>query len=530
LNLVKTNLRKGIGILGITGIIDYSLEFLKSLLIAGYFGIAAQVDAFYSGKSLPELFISLIASASYGAIIPNYPPHSAHESEKSKVMISALITVGGFGFIAFSLGATLSNLMSRALFAGLEQESLSIASLTMALFFLSGIFRIVVSILRSYYDHVYQFLIPASLDLLLPIFSIVLMIFFHDRLGVITIPIGFLGASILICFFLYIWLSKGFPIEWKFSLDGKAIRNIFTLLPPLALGSLAYRINAVIDRIFASNLAVGSIASLQFGYNPLNIFHAIVSVPITSALFPILSQKIRTNDLEDIRRITKKTLRLLMPLSVWGLWMLIFFRREVVSILYGRGAFDARAVDMTSTALFFYAFSFSVFASNSLFIRILMSIQYKTALYILGIWSISVNFLGDWLLGYYFQLAGIAVTTSIVHISWSVIAYSFVRKKIGNIFAKQDLLLLLILTTVSFGISFLAYKIAFWFVEAFLSQVNALLRDIITLLVGGGISVACYLIVLYWIKLPELQILRSESKRIFDSFTRKLQSGKHTIT
>jgi putative peptidoglycan lipid II flippase len=510
----SSKIRKGIGILSITGLIDYTLEFLKTIILAGYFGITAQVDAYYSGKSVPDLFISFTAGSAHGATLPNYPTQGSPEREKSRVMISALVSIGGFGLIAFSLGAILADQVSRVFFVGLEGENIIIASRTMAMLFIAGFFRIIVSILRSYYEHVYQFLIPAVLDLLLSLLPIIFVLLLGDQLGVLSLPLGFLGASILIAFFLFVGIIKQFDIHWSLSLDFGAIRRILTLIPPLALGSLAYKINAVIDRIFASGFVVGSISSLQYGYNPLYIIHAVVFVPFASALFPVLSQKILANDLEGLRRLTTKSLRLLMPLNLWGLWILLFFRNQIISLLYGRGAFDARAVEMTSTALLFYSFGFVVFSANSLFLKVMMSAQDRKGLYTLGVLSIGVNVVGDWVLGYYFQMAGIALTTSLVHFTWAVVAYLFIRKKIGNFISRKDLFFILNLTIISFLSVFLSYLGASWLVNTFLSGFSAFLNNLFILFLGSTASVVIFFIALYLLDIPEIDLFLVETKKI----------------
>jgi putative peptidoglycan lipid II flippase len=492
-------------------------------------GIAAQVDAYYSGKSIPDLFLYLTAGAAHGATLPNYPAHGAPEKEKSKVLISALITIGGFGLIAFSIGAFLSDWVSRTFFIGLEGEYLTIASRTMALFFISGIFRIFVSILHSYYDHVYQFFLPAALDLLLTILPIAFMLLLGDKLGVLSLPLGFLGASILIAGFLFAGLAKGFDIHWSLSLDFRALRSIITLLPPLALGSLAYKINAVIDRIFASGFVVGTISSLQYGYNPLYVIHAVVSVPISSALFPLFSQKILTNDFEDLRRIAAKALRLLMPINLWGMWILLFFRTEIITILYGRGAFDARAIELTSLALLFYSFGFSMFSANTIFLRIMMSAQDKAGLYTLGILSIALNLMGDWILGNYYQLAGIATTTSIVHIVWAFVAYFFIRKKIGNFVHRLDLTFLLVILAVSFGAVYTSNLGVRWLSSNYFIDLHPFIYNVLILGLGSAFSVLILTTILFLLRVPEIDLVLLEVKRVRIHFLEKLLRGRESL-
>jgi putative peptidoglycan lipid II flippase len=300
-------------------------------------------------------------------------------------------------------------------------------------------------------------------------------------------------------------------------------------LPPLALGSLAYKINAVIDRIFASGFVVGSISSLQYGYNPLYVIHAVVSVPISSALFPLFSQKFHTNDIEDLQRITTKALRLLMPLNLWGMWILLFFRTEIITTLYGRGAFDARAIELTSLALLFYSFGFSMFSANTIFLRLMMSAQDKAGLYTLGILSIILNLLGDWILGGYYQLAGIATTTSIVHIVWAVVAYFFIRRRIGDFVHRQDSTFFLLTLMTSFGAVFTSYLGVTWLASTYVIDLHPFIYNVLFLGLGSGASVVIYSFILFLLRVPEIDFILLEAKRVQIHFRNKVLRGRESL-
>ena len=151
-----------------------------------------------------------------------------------------------------------------------------------------------------------------------------------------------------------------------------------------------------------------------------------------------------------------------------------------------------------------------------------MSLKFQLALYTLGICSIVVNIIGDWILGYYFQLAGIALTTSIVQISWFILAYYWVSKKIGSLFQKRDLTLLVSMIIVSFILVFLSKRFGVWFVEEVGIEWQIWFSNVLTIIIGSSISLILYYIVIRKIGVPESDFLIREGSYYYSVVRNKV--------
>jgi putative peptidoglycan lipid II flippase len=108
---------------------------------------------------------------------------------------------------------------------------------------------------------------------------------------------------------------------------------------------------AVVDRWLGTYLDPGAIASLNYANLTAGLPSAMIGLALATAILPFLSDASSANDTERSHSIMDRaiqwTVLLAVPVSIW----LIAFRVEIAAMLFHRGAFDARALSSTSSAL-----------------------------------------------------------------------------------------------------------------------------------------------------------------------------------
>jgi putative peptidoglycan lipid II flippase len=122
------------------------------------------------------------------------------------------------------------------------------------------------------------------------------------------------------------------------------------LLPGTGL-VLLEQANLIVERIVASHLQEGAIASLDYARFLVETPLVTLGVGITQTVLPKLSDLSAIGDreklVESTRRILLACLWALLPLSVW----LISFGEDLIRIVYARGAFGESSVATTNAAL-----------------------------------------------------------------------------------------------------------------------------------------------------------------------------------
>jgi len=113
---------------------------------------------------------------------------------------------------------------------------------------------------------------------------------------------------------------------------------------------------AVVDRYMGSYLQAGAIAALNYAGLTAGLPTSNIGVAISTAILPFLSDADSANDVDRTRSIIDLTIRWALLISIpIAVWMLIF-RTEIIYFLFFRGAFDADALSVTSSALSAAAF------------------------------------------------------------------------------------------------------------------------------------------------------------------------------
>lgn len=114
---------------------------------------------------------------------------------------------------------------------------------------------------------------------------------------------------------------------------------------PLLFQPFADQGNTVLEKLLASTLAVGTMASLDYARTITDTVYYVVSQPVGLI---VLGQGGGAADLRDrVRLIALPLLHLALPASAF----LLTFSADIVTLVFGRGAFGAEAVGLTATSM-----------------------------------------------------------------------------------------------------------------------------------------------------------------------------------
>lgn len=133
------------------------------------------------------------------------------------------------------------------------------------------------------------------------------------------------------------------------------VRRIATLMLPGLVGIGISEINAVVDTILGSLLEPGSVASLEYGMRLMHLPLGVIGVALGTAILPTLSRLAGREAWTELRETYAFALRLILFLMAPALLVLVLLPREIVALLFQRGAFDAGdSTSMTAMAVAFY--------------------------------------------------------------------------------------------------------------------------------------------------------------------------------
>jgi len=138
-------------------------------------------------------------------------------------------------------------------------------------------------------------------------------------------------------------------------LKDPAVRRVGTLMGPRLLGVGVVQINFLVNTILASGMPEGSLTGITIAFAVMMMPQVIIAQAIGIAVLPTFSEQVARNELAEMRSSLATTLRGVLFLSLPASVGLIVLRRPIVSLLFERGAFDARSTELVAWALLWYA-------------------------------------------------------------------------------------------------------------------------------------------------------------------------------
>lgn len=228
--------------------------------------------------------------------------------------------------------------------------------------------------------------------------------------------------SLILAFFAYtIWnlLFLGFLSRWYWRIEwggnpfaNPHVKELLRTCSPLLLSYSMVFINQQVDKSLTSGLGAGAVTSLYYGSSLANLVTTFI-VSFCSILFTYTASAISNNEHQKAALLAKQATELLI-LVFWPICLLtIFCANDIVTIAFGRGAFDASAVAASAHALQGYGLLFIPLILREVYTRF----QYgygdtrhpTTASCISIVCNIVLSILFSW----YWGIFGIACATSV---------------------------------------------------------------------------------------------------------------------
>lgn len=352
------------------GILQKVAGFLRELAIARAFGATNITDAYVVGLTVADVTGNVASASLAGALVP--PVTAAAGSvpgRAERITRAAVRRVGLVAAAAAALGVAAAPWYLEPVLAGWAPDLRALAVACARIALPGAALAAVGAVLRAY-------LYARGIFTITP-------------LGGLTINLSIMAAALLLpglgplplagahaagnAFYLLLYAAT---VGWVLRRHGLAAPGraaaatpaapvaatgaapaAGALLLPLVAWSLAGQATAVVERLFASALAPGAIAALNFAERlrqfPLQT--AMQAVAVVS--YPALAAAAAARDDAHLREVLGRGLRLALLLALPMALGLLTLRAPIVRLVYERGAFDAAATAVTADILAGYAVS-----------------------------------------------------------------------------------------------------------------------------------------------------------------------------
>ncbi len=341
---------------------------MRGILVARAFGASPALDAFFAANRVSETLFLLVAGGALGsAFIPTFTGLLAKDEKDSAWRLASSIAAAvtlTLTALSLLIGIFAPQVVRFALAPGFAADpelfSLTIALLRIQLIsaVLFGLGGVIIGILNAHQ----VFLTPALTPAVYQLGIIFGAVFLAPSMGIYGLAWGVvIGAA----FYLLVQLPQliklisnlQFPIVnyRALGIHDPTVRQVFLLMGPRLLGVAVVQLNFWVNTWLASKMTAGSVTGLYYGFSLMLMAQAAIAQSVAIAAMPTFSVQHALGKLDEMRSSLASSLRGVILLALPASVGLIILREPIIALLYQRGEFDGRSVQIVAWALLWYA-------------------------------------------------------------------------------------------------------------------------------------------------------------------------------
>jgi putative peptidoglycan lipid II flippase len=360
---------------------------LRETIAAYFFGTSKLFSAFTIASQIPNLMANLFAQAALSAAFVPVFTDLLQQGRKQEafrlattlfwIVMLVLGTITAFGvLLAHPLMALLGDLV------GSDFDAHAAAVMTQIMFpviLLLGLSGVLTGILQSYDEFTIPALAPVAWNGV--ILALVLLLHNHfGKDGVYGYAVAWLVATFVQMALIASALRR---IDYRLSLHidwhDPRISQVFTLMLPVTLGlgiiNLDALINSTMGALVHTKEPGAGPAAIRYAFLLYMLPQGIFSVAVSTVLFPTLSRQAARRAPAEMRHSLANGMRQINLLLIPSAAGMLALARPITRLVFMHGKFGTVSLDLTSEALFWFAFSLPFAGANLLMTRTFFALQ-----------------------------------------------------------------------------------------------------------------------------------------------------------
>ena len=342
------------------------LGFVRDFVIARAFGAGLATDAFFVAFKLPNLLRRMFAEGAFSqAFVPilgEYKNKRSTEDTRTLVdHVASLLSIALFAITAIGIAAApLLVWVSAPGFsadAGKFELTVTLTGITFPYIFFMSLVALAGGLLNSWS----RFALPAFTPVLLNISFIAMALFAAPYFDPPVLALawavfigGLLQMAIQIPALKKIAMLPRPTLNWRAAWADPGVRRIATLMGPALIGVSVSQVSLLINTIFASFLATGSVSWLYYAGRLMEFPSGMLGAALGTNLLPSLSRYHASENHVEYSKLLDWGLRLTLLLAAPAAVGLAILAVPLIATLFFHGAFAAEDVFRTREALVAY--------------------------------------------------------------------------------------------------------------------------------------------------------------------------------
>ncbi|HQS82305.1 MAG TPA: murein biosynthesis integral membrane protein MurJ [Thiobacillus sp.] len=357
------NLLKALAAVSSMTLLSRILGFVRDAIIARVFGAGMVTDAFFVAFKIPNLLRRLFAEGAFSQafvpILAEYKNRRGHDATQNLVnqvgtaltlvlVVVALLGVVGAPWVAY--------VSAPGFRADPDKFELTVALLRITFPYI--IFISLVALAAGILNTHSKFSVPAFAPVLLNVAMIGATLWLAPYFDPPVLALGWgvaLGGVLQLAWMLpHLLKIRMLPRPTR-HFDDPGLKRVLRLMAPATLGVSVAQISLLINTIFASFLASGSVSWLYYADRLMEFPAGMLGVALGTILLPSLAKHYADDNPGDYSKLLDWGLRLTLMLALPAAAALAVLAVPLITTLFHYGAFTATDVTMTQRALVAYS-------------------------------------------------------------------------------------------------------------------------------------------------------------------------------
>jgi putative peptidoglycan lipid II flippase len=357
------NLLRALATVSSMTLVSRILGFVRDAVIARLFGAGLATDAFFVAFRIPNLLRRLFAEGAFSqAFVPVLAEYRTRNGEgETRLLVDRVATALSLAVFAVSVLGIIAApwiiyVSAPGFSATPEKFALTVAMLRITFPYL--LFISLVSLAGGILNTWSRFAVPAFTPTLLNISFIVCALFLapYFQPPVMVLAWAVLGGGVLQLALQLPYLARiGMLPRPRRDFWGPGVQRILRLMGPAVFGVSIAQVSLLINTIFASFLATGSVSWLYYADRLMEFPAGMLGVALGTILLPSLSRYYSSDATEQYSRLLDWGLRLTLLLAAPAAVALALLAVPLISTLFHYGQFSVEDVWMTRRALIAYS-------------------------------------------------------------------------------------------------------------------------------------------------------------------------------
>jgi len=415
------------------------LGLVREVVAKNYFGVEGKVNAFQIAFLVPNTVRALVADAALSAAFVPVFSELLEKGERKRAwrVASSLfwLTLLGLGGLT-ALFMLVAPWVMRPLYPDDHELVVGLSRVLFPIVALLGASGIIVGILNTYDEFTIPALTPIAWNLAI-IAGLVLGVPQADTTDgkLYVYAFAILVGTVIQVLLPVPWLrGKGGRLELVLDWRDPAVRQVFKLMLPVALGLGLINVNALIDGVVAAHLIDPQIApaAIDAAFRIYMLPQGVFAVAVTTVLFPSLARYASRGDTAAFGATISLGLRqigfLLLPASV----VMAVLAEPIVRLIYQRGAFTPDQTPVVAGALAAFCVGLTFNGTMLMLNRGFFSLQMNWLPTSVALGNLFVNAFADVALAPV-GVWGIPLATSLVNMTGTAVLLSLLRRRVPGL-------------------------------------------------------------------------------------------------